>query len=161
MTLLIECLIGIILFTVIVLPMALINPLYIIGDYPPAIIDRCVKLKIIPKRENRFTKKEIIKKIIAAVLFILLFAYVVHRFNGADTFIKGFINSSVIWFVICWYDALILDCIFFCNVKRFRIPGTEDMKEYKDYWFHIKGSIRGSLIGIPACIIVGLFVMLF
>ena len=42
-----------------------------------------------------------------------------------------------------------------------KIPGTEDMKEYKDYWFHIKGSIRGSLIGIPACVLIGLLIILF
>ena len=161
MTLLIECLIGIVLFTIIVLSVALINPLYIIGDYPPEIIKKCEELKIIQKRQKRFTKKELIKKIIALILFVFLFAYIVYKFNNADTFFKGFINSYIIWLAIAWYDALILDCIFFCNIKRFRIPGTEDMKEYKDYWFHIKGSIRGSLIGLLACIIVGLFVMIF
>ena len=161
MTLLIECLAIIIVFTIIVIPVALINPKYIIGDYPPKIIEKCVELNIIPKRKSRFTKREIMKKIIALILFIIVFSYVVYRFNGADTFIKGFINSYIIWFSVCWYDALILDCILFCNIKKFRIPGTEDMKEYKDYWFHIRGSIRGSLIGIPACVLVGLLVMIF
>lgn len=161
MILLIECLVAISLFTVIVMPVALKNPLYIVGDYPPAIIKRCVELKIIPERKTKFTKKEIIKKLIAFVLISAILAFVVYKFNGADTFLKGFIDSYVIWLAVAWYDALVLDIIFFCNLKRFRIPGTEDMKEYKDYWFHIKGSIRGSLIGIPACALIGLFVMLF
>ena len=30
--------------------------------------------------------------------------------------------------------------------KRMRIPGTEDMKEYKDYLFHKKQSCIGTLI---------------
>ena len=161
MILFIECMIAIILFTAIVIPVALINPQYIVGDYPPEIIKRCVELKIIPERKTRFTKKEIIKKIIACILFVTILAFIVYKFNGADTFASGFINSYIIWLAVCWYDALILDCIFFCNVKRFRISGTEDMKEYKDYLFHIKGSIRGSLIGIFACMLVGLLVMLF
>lgn len=159
MILFIECLIAIILFTIIVLPVALINPKYIVGDYPPEIIKRCVELKIIPERKTRFTKKEIIKKVIAFILFVAILAFIVYKFNGANTFMQGFINSYIIWLAVCWYDALILDCIFFCNVKRFRIPGTEDMKEYKDYLFHIKGSIRGSIIGIPACVLVGLLVL--
>ena len=96
MTLLIECLIGIVLFTIIVLPMSLINPLYIIGDYPPEIIKRCEELKIIPKRQKRFTKKELIKKVGALILFVFLFAYIVYKFNNADTFFKGFINSYII-----------------------------------------------------------------
>ena len=161
MILFIECMIAIILFTAIVIPVALINPKYIVGDYPPEIVKRCIELNIIPERKTRFTKKEIIKKVIACILFVILLAYIVYKFNGANTFASGFINSYIIWLVVCWYDALILDCIFFCNVKRFRIPGTEDMNEYKDYLFHIKGSIRGSLIGLPACMIVGLLVMAF
>ena len=161
MVLFIECIIAIVLFTIIVMPVALINPKYIVGDYPPEIVKRCIELNIIPERKTRFTKKEIIKKVIACILFVILLAYIVYKFNGANTFASGFINSYIIWLVVCWYDALILDCIFFCNVKRFRIPGTEDMNEYKDYLFHIKGSIRGSLIGLPACMIVGLLVMAF
>ena len=161
MVLFIECAIIIILFTAIAITIALINPLFIVGDYPPKIIEKCVELKLIPKREKRFTKKEIIKKFIALIIFIALFAFIVHKFNGANTFFDGFINSYIIWLAVCWYDALVLDFIFFCNFKRFRIPGTEDMEEYKDYWFHTKGSIRGSIIGIPACILVGLIVMLF
>ena len=153
MVLFIECIIAIVLFT--------INPKYIVGDYPPEIVKRCIELNIIPERKTRFTKKEIIKKVIACILFVILLAYIVYKFNGANTFASGFINSYIIWLVVCWYDALILDCIFFCNVKRFRIPGTEDMNEYKDYLFHIKVSIRGSLIGLPACMIVGLLVMAF
>ena len=160
MILLIECIIGVLLFTAIVLPIALINPLYVIGDYPPKIIEKCIELKIIPQRETRFTKKEIIKKIFAMILFVFIFASVVHRFNGARTFFQGFINAYIIWVVIAWYDALVLDLIFFCNLKRFRIPGTEDMKEYKDYLFHIKGSIRGCLVGLPACALIGLLVTL-
>ena len=161
MILFFECLIAIILFTIIVIPVALINPKYIVGDYPPEIIKRCVELKIIPERKTRFTKKEIIKKVIACILFVTVLAYIVYKFNGANTFVSGFINSYIIWLAVCWYDAIILDCILFCNVKRFRIPGTEDMKEYKDYLFHIKGSLRGSLIGLPACCLIGLLVMLF
>ena len=72
MILFMECLIAILLFTAIVIPVALINPKYIDGDYPPAIIKRCIELKIIPERKTRFTKKEIIKKIIACMLVGLL-----------------------------------------------------------------------------------------
>ncbi|MCR5055009.1 MAG: hypothetical protein K6A69_09225 [Lachnospiraceae bacterium] len=61
---------------------------------------------------------------------------------------------------ITWFDALVLDCGWFCHSKQVRIPGTEDMKEYHDYLFHIKQSCIGSLIGVPACLIVGLAVVL-
>lgn len=35
------------------------------------------------------------------------------------------------------------------------------MKEYKDYLFHIKASLKGMLFGIPACLLVGLLVLIF
>ncbi len=35
------------------------------------------------------------------------------------------------------------------------------MKEYKDYLFHIKGSLKGALFGILACLLVELLVMVF
>ena len=161
MILLMECIIGIIIFTAIVIPIALKNPIFIVGDYPPEIVKKCIELKIIPERKKRFTKKELIKKIVASILFVILLTWIVDKFNGANTFLEGFINSYIIWLAVCWYDALILDCIFFCNFKRFRIAGTEDMKEYKNYWFHIKGSIRGSIIGLLACALVGLLVVIF
>ena len=60
-----------------------------------------------------------------------------------------------------WWDALVIDCIWFCHSKKAVIPGTEGMKEYKDYWFHIKGALIGMLYGVPAAILVGLIVMIF
>ena len=29
------------------------------------------------------------------------------------------------------------------------------MKEYQDYWFHIKGSLKGQIIGLPVALLVG------
>ena len=54
-----------------------------------------------------------------------------------------------------WYDAFVIDCLWACHDRRVRIPGTEDMKEYQDYWFHIKGSLKGQLLGLPVALLVG------
>jgi len=158
MTLLIECIIAITIFTAIVIPVALKNPVFIAGDYPPEIVKKCIELKIIPERKTRWTKRELIKKAIACIFIVTILTLVVYKINEATTFFEGFINAYIIWLAVCWYDALVLDCIFFCNFKRFRIPETEDMKEYKNYWFHIIGSIRGSIIGILACLLIGILV---
>ena len=74
------------------------------------------------------------------------------------TFKQGFSESYVIWLVICWFDALVVDCGWFCHSPKVRIPGTEDMKEYHDYLFHIRQSLIGTLLGLPVCLLVGLFV---
>lgn len=53
MLLMIESLIGIALFTLIIIPMDMKDPLAVIGDYPPAIRRRCEELGLIEKREQQ------------------------------------------------------------------------------------------------------------
>lgn len=141
MIILTESFIGIVLFTIIIISLTLKNPLASIGDYPPEIKKRCEELNIIPTTKKTYSKKDIIRKTIALIVFAIIFAIIINRFNGANSFMAGFINSYIIWLIIDWYDAFVLDCIWFCHSKRVRIPGTEDMKEYKNYWFHIKQSL--------------------
>ena len=160
MLLIMESLIGIALFTLIVIPMDLKDPLAVIGDYPPAIRKRCEELGIVEKREQRLSGKDLIRKVAAVIVLVVLAVLVMIKINHADTFIQGFGYSYVIWLAITWFDALVIDCGWFCHSKRMRIPGTEDMKEYHDYLFHIKESAIGSLIGLPACAIVGLAVQM-
>lgn len=161
MIILTESFIGIVLFTIIIVSLTLKNPLASIGDYPPEIKKRCEELNIIPTTKKTYSKKDIIRKTIALIVFAIIFAFIINRFNGANSFMAGFINSYIIWLIIDWYDAFVLDCIWFCHSKRVRIPGTEDMKEYKNYWFHIKQSLIGKILGIPACILVGMLVLIF
>ena len=161
MIILTESFIGIVLFTIIIISLTLKNPLASIGDYPPEIKKRCEELNIIPTTKKTYSKKDIIRKTIALIVFAIIFAIIINRFNGANSFMAGFINSYIIWLIIDWYDAFVLDCIWFCHSKRVRIPGTEDMKEYKNYWFHIKQSLIGMILGIPVCILVGMLVLIF
>ena len=161
MIILTESFIGIVLFTIIIISLTLKNPLASIGDYPPEIKKRCEELNIIPTTKKTYSKKDIIRKTIALIVYAIIFAIIINRFNGANSFMAGFINSYIIWLIIDWYDAFVLDCIWFCHSKRVRIPGTEDMKEYKNYWFHIKQSLIGMILGIPACILVGMLVLIF
>lgn len=161
MLLLIESLIGIALFTLIVIPMDIKDPLAVIGDYPPEIRKRCEQLGLIKKREKQLSKMDLIKKGVAVILLVLIAAFVMIKVNHATTFLQGFGWAYIIWLAITWFDALAIDCGWFCHSKRMRIPGTEDMKEYHDYLFHIKASCIGTFIGLPACAAVGLIVMLF
>ena len=58
--------------------------------------------------------------------------------------------------VVDWYDALVIDCLWFCHSKRFVISGTEDMTAaYHDYGFHIRQSCIGIFIGLPVCLLTG------
>ncbi len=161
MVLLVESIIACLLFTLLAGGMTYFRPLSMINNYPKAIQDKVKELGLIKEEQTSTSKKTIIKKIFAFIILVLLIAFVVHKYNDADTFFKGFIYSYIIWTSVNWCDALLIDCLWFCHSKRVIIQGTEGMKEYKDYWFHIKGALIGMLYGIPACLLVGLIVLIF
>ena len=161
MVIFLESVIGCLLFSIIAGGMTYLKPLSMISNYPPEIQNRVRELGLISDEQKRYSKSDIIRKLIAIIVFGIILAFVVHKFNGADTFIKGFGYSYLLWNIVNWWDAIFIDCVWFCHSKRVIIPGTEDMKEYKDYLFHIKGGLKGMLFGIPACLLVGVFVFIF
>lgn len=154
--LVIEVIVSLILFTVVVILLTIKDPLASINDYPKAIRERCIELGLIEPRNSRYTKKELIRKILAMLVFCIIASIILFFINEATSFIEGFIESYIIWFIICWYDAFIIDCVWFTHSKKVRIKGTTDMKEYKDYLFHIKQSLIGTILGIPCCAFIGL-----
>ena len=134
-----------------------------IYSYPPAIVDRVIELGLIQDtdRKTSNTKKSLKKKWPAIIVFGILLGLLVYFVNGAHRFVSGFLTSFGLWLVVDWYDAFVLDMGWFCHSKRVRIPGTEDMLDaYHDDWFHIKASLLGMLLGLPACLIAGLFCQL-
>lgn len=73
MVIIIESLIGILLFTILIVPLTLKNRLTSVGDYPPAIREKCMELGLIEKREQRFTRADILRKGIALLAFVFIF----------------------------------------------------------------------------------------
>mgnify|MGYP003303970372 CR=1 FL=1 len=145
------------IFTLIVFPPVYKNPISQIYNYPPAIIKR---VKSLPQYKDQIptNQTKLARKMAGVFIFIGLLTAVTY-FSGMTTFKAGFLYSFGLWLVIDWYDALILDSLLFAHMKRFRIPGTEDMvKEYKSPWFHIIGSCKGMVIGAVVCLIVGLII---
>ena len=153
MTFLIESMILCLIFTLTVPLYGLRDPLAMIDDYPPAIQARVRELGLIPVERP---KKRIAAKLVFCLIAAAALAIILRIFNGSDTFLSGFVNSFLLWLVVDWYDALVIDCLWFCHSKRCVIPGTENMTAaYHDYGFHIRESIKGMLIGLPVCLLVG------
>ena len=64
-----------------------------------------MELGLIEKREQRFTRADILRKGIALLAFVFIFAVILKQSNGADTFWKGFRDSYLIWLIIDWYAS--------------------------------------------------------
>ena len=155
MTFLIESLVACALFTLFVFLMSR-NPIKSIFNYPPAIIERCDQLGLVDASNRPGGVTFYVKKIVAMIIFGVLLGLLVRYVNGCETFLCGALTAYALWVVVNWFDALVLDCIWFCHDKHFVIPGTEDMTAaYHDYRFHIKGALIGMLLGIPAALVAG------
>ena len=87
------------------------------------------------------------KKIIAVVVCSVALSAVAW-FSGSRSFYTAFFHVFILFFAVNSFDAFVLDIGVFCHSKKLRIPGTEDMdKEYKNYLFHLKGALKGIIIG--------------
>jgi len=55
-----------------------------------------------------------------------------------------------------------LDWLLFCTITPgfVVIPGSEGMEEYKDYWFHFRGFLKGTIFSIAAGLVIAAIVML-
>ena len=160
MTFIIESVVLCAVFTILILT-SMKNPLKMqIYSYPPNIINRVAELGLIEKMEKPRVVESLKRKWPVMILSGIVIGLLVYFLNGADTFLKGFTVSYGLWLVVDWYDAIVMDMGWFCHAKKVRIPGTEDMvKDYQDYWFHIKASLLGMVIGLPACLIAGVLCM--
>lgn len=159
MIIVIESIILCILFTLMVYIMSR-EPIKTLYNYPPKIQERVKSLDEykdkIPTQENK-----VVAKIFASVLFLIIICVILRYINGYTTFITSFSYGFLLWTVVNLYDVLVLDIIWFCHDKQFVFKGTEDIiKEYHNYWFHIKGFFMGELLALVICGIAGLIVQL-
>lgn len=160
MVLAIECIVLCIMFTLIILPVQYKDPLVMIMSYPPNIIKRVEQLPQYAGYIKEREKKHISKKIFGVFFFAVILAIVAY-FSGCREFIDTFFHVFMLFFVVNIYDMLVLDWGIFCHSKKLRIPGTEDMdKDYKDYLFHARGAMKGTVIGIIVGILSGVIILL-
>lgn len=157
MILLIEVLVLCLMFTGMVFIM-LKDPIKTVYNYPPKIQERVKSLDMYKGKIPR-TKNMLVTKAIASFVMLIIIALVLRYVNGCTSFLGAFGTGYLLWTIVNIYDALVIDCLWFCHSKKCILPGTEDMvKEYKDYFFHIKESLIGEVIGIVVCALAALVV---
>ena len=157
MLIVIESIVLCLLFTVMVYIMSR-NPIVTLYNYPPKIQER-VKSMEEYKDKIPTTKNKVAAKLTAAIMIVIIVSLILRFVNGCTTFMEGFGNALLIWTIVNIYDAVVMDIIWFCHSPEFVFKGTEDMiKEYRNYWFHIKESLKGEVIGALVCVVVGVVI---
>ncbi len=157
MIILIESIVLCFIFTIMVYTMSR-NPIKTLYNYPPKIQERVKSLEEY-KDKIPTEKNKIVAKIFASIIFLSIICVVLRYINGYTTFIDSFKFGFLLWTIVNLYDAIVLDIIWFCHDKHFVFKGTEDMvKEYHNYWFHIKGFFIGEILALVICSIAGVII---
>lgn len=73
-----------------------------------------------------------------------------------------FANASGVMFVFNVIDWLVLDWLIFCTITPsiMVIPGTQGMAAYKDYAFHFRGFLIGTLFSVVFGLVIAAVVYL-
>jgi len=137
------------------------NPRLFLQDYPDEI------QAAVPPKTGREKRQSLITGIpflliLLAVPFIS--TLILKRESGEMTsFFTLFLNAFGVVFLFNLVDLLVLDWLLFCYITPgfLVIPGTEGMGEYKDYGYHFRAFLIGTVLSIVAgLVIAGMVVFL-
>ena len=149
------------LATIFLLSLVLYNPRLMLQDYPPAI-----KAVVPPKTDAEKRQSTWLGLPFILVLFIfpIYATFVFQELTGSEQgFLSLWLYAFGIAFAFNLWDWLVLDWLIFCTLtpKQFVIPGSEGHPAYKDYFFHFRGFLIGTVfsavMGLVGAGIVAIF----
>lgn len=131
-----------------------INPRIFLQDYP-----KDIQAVVPPKTpsEKRLSLLLGIPFLLVLILVPFFSTLTIKQQDGS--FIALLLNAFGVAFIFNLVDWLLLDWLMFCTItpKFVVISGTEGMASYKDYGFHFRGFIVGTLLSfIGALVIAGI-----
>ena len=154
----IECVVACALFTLALELLSAKRREVFVNDYPPVVTDRLRELHLVAEKPPA-RKSDIIRKVIAVIVYALLFALVLRFINGVTTFWRAAWTSYLLWLVVDWYDFLVVDILMAPFDKFYKLARVSAV-EKSAVLFHCKASLRGMVIGLVFAPIVGLLVTL-
>lgn len=133
------------LATVCLVLLVLYDPRLMLQDYPPAIQE------IVPPktaREKRLTLWLGLPFLLILFVFPIYAAFEFQtRMGGQAGFAWLWLYAAGIAFAFNLWDLLVLDWLVFCTLtpSRFVLPGSEGHPAYKDYAYHFRAFLTGTV----------------
>lgn len=153
MIFLIESVATCVLFTLMLELVAANRREVFVNDYPPVVTDQLRKLNLVAEKPPA-RKGDIIRKVVAIIIYAVLFALVLRFINGLTTFPAAAGTAYLLWLVVDWYDFLVVDILMAPFDKFYKLAKVSPI-EKSAVFFHFKASLRGMVIGIVFAPIVG------
>ena len=154
---LIECIAACALFTAMLEILCAKRREIFTNDYPPVVTEKLRSLSVVSEKPPA-KKSDIILKLIAVIIYAVLFAVVLRFVNGITTFLNAAATAYLLWLVVDWYDFLVVDILLAPFDKFYKMAKVSPF-EKSAVWFHCKASMRGMILGLVFAPIVGLIVM--
>lgn len=133
-----------------------VNAEMILNDYPPDIRARYGPMS---ERTRRQAALASIPLLAALGLVLLLALGQLKSTAGQFTFVNTFLFTTVIFQTWNLIDLVLLDWLLLMGLKpRFMIlPGTEGMAGYRNYAFHFRKFLNGTVLTLtPSLIVTGI-----
>ena len=146
MIFLIECIVACALFTAMLEILCAKRREIFTNDYPPVVTEKLRSLNIVSDKPPA-KKSDIIRKLIAVIIYAVLFAVVLRFVNVITTFLNAAATAYLLWLVVDWYDFLVVDILLAPFDKFYKMAGVSPF-ERSAVWFHFKASVRGMILGL-------------
>jgi hypothetical protein len=130
------------------------NPRLFLQDYPEEIQNQ------VPPKTEKEKRQSLIVGIpflivVVAVPFVSTLILKLHGGEGVP-FLHLFLNAFGVVFIFNLVDLLLLDWLMFCTItpEFLVIPGTEGSEAYKDYGYHFRASITGTILSVVGGLVI-------
>lgn len=128
MIFLIECIVACALFTAMIEILCAKQREVFTNDYPPVVIDKLRSLNIVSEKPPA-KKSDIIRKLIAVIIYAVLFSVVLRFVNGITTFLNAAVTAYLLWLVVDWYDFLVVDILLAPFDKFYKMAGVSPFEK--------------------------------
>lgn len=137
-----------------------INPRIWLQDYPADIQDM-----VPPKTEVERRQSLALGILFLVVLGVIPYASTLaieRHYQGQISLGALMLHAFGVAFIFNVFDWLVLDWLLFCTVTPplVVIPGSEGAPGYKDYAFHFRGFLVGTVVSAVAGLLIGVLVWL-
>ena len=157
MIFLIEAVVACVLFTLALELVALRRREVFVNDYPPVVTEKLRALNVVAEKPPARTR-DIVRKLIAVVVYAVVFALVLRYVNGITDFLRAASTAYLLWLVVDWYDFLVVDILMAPFDKFYKMAKVSPV-DRSAVLFHFKASLRGMVLGLVFAPIVGLLVL--
>ena len=125
-----------------------VNPEVWLSQYPPDIRNKVGLVSDKTREQSRVFTLLFVVFLLGTLVVSLLRLWQLR--NGQMTFQSSFISTFTLLIVFNLFDILVLDWLVLVTIRPSRIilPGTEGMKGYGDYMFHLRGFLAGLILAL-------------